>query len=145
MSTTVKQEFAARLHEICDDMHLPSARGRQTKLAALFGVSPNAARKWLHGLSMPEIELAVTIAKWAGVNLNWLIQGVGPKHGTRVEAKVLILDEALHILPPQMGLDMIDNLRSKLERLGKITAEEPHGRYNVMLDAYEKDLGRKPN
>lgn len=145
MNQNVKSEFAARLHEICDDMGLPKVRGRQTKLAQLFKVSPNAARKWLQGLGMPEIELAVLIANWAGVNLNWLLQGVGPKHGTRVDAKVLMLDEALHTLPREMGLDMIDNLRSKLERFGKITADEPAARYSVMLDAYEKELGRKPN
>ena len=46
-------------------------------------------------------------------------------------------------LPRESGLDLIDNLRAKLIRFGKIPAEEPAARYNVMLDAYEKELSRK--
>lgn len=134
--------FAQRLHEICDDKSLPQ-RGRQSRLGERFKVSQQAARKWLDGVNYPDMKTIVAIAEWAEVNINWLIQGVGPKTGTRVDSKVLILDEALHALPRDSALDVIDSLRAKLVRFRKLTAEEPAARYNVMLDAYEKDLGRK--
>lgn len=136
------QGFAQRLRELCDDKALP-LRGRQSRLAERFKVSQQAVRKWLEGVNYPDMKLIVAIADWGEVNVNWLLQGIGPKHGLRVESKVLMLDEALHALPRESGLDMIDNLRAKLIRFGKITAEEPATRYNVMLDAYEKDLARK--
>src|ERR1700754_872095 len=90
--------FAERLIELCVDKQLP-ARGRQTQLAKLFKVSQQAARKWLDGRSYPETDKIVAIADWAGVNVNWLLQGVGPKHGNRVDAKALVLDEAVRMLP----------------------------------------------
>lgn len=140
----VLEGFAQRLRELCDDKGLPE-RGRQSRLGARFKVSQQAARKWLDGLNYPDTRTIVAIAAWAEVNVNWLLQGVGPKHGSRVDAKVLVLDEALHALPREIGLDMIDSLRAKLVRFGKMSAEEPVARYNVMLDAYEKEISRKPH
>lgn len=132
------------MRELCDDKGLP-ARGRQTRLGERFKVSQQAARKWLDGVNYPDMKTIVAIAEWAEVNVNWLLQGQGPKHGNRVDAKVLVLDEALHALPREIGLDMIDTMRAKLVRFGKLSAEEPLGRYNVMLDAYEKEISRKPH
>lgn len=145
MSNEVKNGFALRLHEICDDMGLPKERGRQTKLAAVFSLNPNATRKWLHGVGMPELDMAVRLSSWAQVNVNWLLQGVGPKRGEKFDLKAAVIDEAIKSLPQDQGLDLIDNLRAKLERFGKLTAEEPLARYNVMLDAYEKEISRKLN
>jgi transcriptional regulator with XRE-family HTH domain len=136
--------FAQRLRELCEDKELPE-RGRQSRLGQRFKVSQQAARKWLDGLNYPDMRTIVAIAEWGEVNVNWLLQGVGPKHGNRVDAKVLVLDEALHALPREIALDVIDSLRAKLVRFGKITAEEPVARYNVMLDAYEKEISRKPH
>lgn len=132
-------EFAERLRDICEDMQLVE-RGRQTRLGKMFGVSQQAARKWLDGLTYPEMDTIVAIADWAGVNVNWLLQGVGPKRGNRVDAKVLLLDEAVHSLGPELGADLIDNLRAKLVRVGRLSAEEPKSRYGAMLDAYQHDL-----
>ncbi len=134
--------FATRLLEICSDKGLP-ARGRQTLLARIFKVSQQAARKWLDAESFPSTETIIEIADWADVNVNWLLQGVGPKSGTRVDAKVLVLDEAVHSLPPELGADLLDNIRTKLERIGKLDAREPTGRYHVMLKAYEEEIFRK--
>lgn len=50
----VKQQFAARLHALCDDMQLPRGRGRQSALAAKFGVSPNADRTHSVTLDLPQ-------------------------------------------------------------------------------------------
>jgi transcriptional regulator with XRE-family HTH domain len=135
--------FALRLIELCGDMKLP-ARGRQTQLARLFDVSQQATKKWLDGESLPKTETLNKIAEWAGVNVNWLQQGSGPKTGNRVDAKVLMLDEAIRSLPPEQGIDLIDNLRAKLVRFGKLSAAEPNARYAVMLKAYEHEL-KKPH
>jgi len=123
-------------------MALP-LRGRQTGLAKLFKVSQQAARKWLDADSFPNTDTIVAIADWGDVNVNWLLQGAGPKKGNRVDTKALLLDEAVHSLTPEMGGDLIDSLRAKLIRAGKLSAEEPRGRYSIMLDAYQAELGRK--
>jgi transcriptional regulator with XRE-family HTH domain len=139
---THKAEFAARLNEICTDKGLP-ARGRQTQLAKQFSVSQQAAKKWLDGTSYPEMDTVVAIAEWAEVNVNWLLQGVGLKQGNRMSTKAQLLDEAIRSLPPELGTDLIDNLRAKLERVGRLTAQEPPARYQTMLDAYELEISRK--
>lgn len=135
--------FAERMHEVCDDMGLPAERGRQSDLARHFGVTPKAARKWLNGDNYPELPLAIRIANWAQVNITWLLQGSGLKRGNRIDGKVAVLDEALHSLPPELGTDLVDNLRAKLVRAGKLQVQEPAGRYETMLRAYEKELGGK--
>lgn len=122
-------------------MGLP-ARGRQTQLARRFKVSQQAAKKWLDGIAFPQLETVLEIAEWANVNVNWLLQGAGPRSGNRIDGKVLVLDEALHSLPPDLGTDLIDNLRAKLQRVGKLVANEPQSRYSSMLDAYEAEINR---
>lgn len=136
-------EFAARMNEICDDKGLTKAHGRQAELGRKFDVTPKAARRWLLGLGLPELVMAIRIAEWADVNLNWLLQGVGPKRGNRIDARLAVLDDAIHSLPRDQGLDLIDNLRAKLIRVGRITAEEPEGRYQNVLQSYERDFQRK--
>lgn len=131
--------FSQRLAELCEEMGLPK-RGRQTRLAQLFKVSQQAARKWLDAESFPMLETLVEIADWADVNINWLLQGAGPKRGNRIDTKALILDEAVHSLTPALGADLLDSLRAKLIRLGKLSVEEPNDRYMAMLRAYEHDL-----
>lgn len=136
--------FAARMNELCEDKGLPK-RGRQVALAAQFKVTNKAARKWLLGLGYPEMDMAVKIANWGDVSLNWLLQGLGPKHERRVDARAALLDEAIRLLPRESGIDLIDSLRAKLIRIGKLDANEPAPRYGKMLDAYEDELGRKPH
>lgn len=120
-------------------MKLPN-RGRQTQLARKFDVSQQAAKKWLDGISFPTTETVVDIANWAGVNANWLLQGSGPKRGNRVSTQALVLDDALHDLTAEQRLDLIDNLRAKLIRTGRLRVEDTQGRYAVMLEAYSDKL-----
>lgn len=112
-------------------------------LAKQFGVSQQAAKKWLDGDSYPGTETIVAIADWADVNVNWLLQGAGPRRGNRIAGKMLVLDEAIQMLPAELGTDLIDNLRAKLQRIGKLDVNEPTNRYNVMLDAYEAEIQRR--
>jgi transcriptional regulator with XRE-family HTH domain len=143
-TSPTKQRFAERLHELCTDMGLP-ARGRTRLLAKQFGVSQQAASKWLAGAAYPELDTVVAICEWADVNVNWLLQGVGSKRDAKLSTKAQLLEEAIRSLPPELGTDLIDNLRIKLERVGRLTAQEPPRRYQTMLDAFEKEIanGRK--
>lgn len=138
-----KQQFAERLNEVCTDMKLPM-RGRASQLAKQFRVSPQAATKWLGGLSYPELDTVVAIAEWGDVHVNWLLQGVGLKRGSKISTRAQVIDEAIRSLPPELGIDLIDNLRAKLERAGRLIAQEPPARYQTALDAFEKELqGRR--
>lgn len=139
---TIRAAFAARMNALCDDMEIPKV-GRQVALSREFQVTNKAARRWLVGEGYPEMAMAVRIADWAGVNLNWLLQGVGPKRGSRVDGRVLVLDEAVQALNREQAADLIDNLRAKLTRIGKLSAEEPGSRFAIMLDAYEDALARR--
>lgn len=134
--------FAQRLNDVCDDMGITPDRGRQTALAKQFGVNPKAARKWLLGIGLPELATAIRIAVWGDVNLTWLLQGSGAKRGMRVDTKALVLDEAVRSLPSELGTDLVDNLRAKLQRIGRLSAE-PASRYRSMLDGYEKEFCKK--
>lgn len=70
--------FSLRMHEICDDMKLPR-HGRQSALAGLFKVSQKGARKWLEAESFPRWEHIIRITEWAGITVEWLMSGRGPK------------------------------------------------------------------
>jgi transcriptional regulator with XRE-family HTH domain len=127
------------MHEVCDDLGLPE-HGRQTKLAALLKVSQQAVGKWLSGETYPEMPRALALADRAGVNVAWLLQGVGPKRGTKVDTKVLELGEALSEMPGderQMVLDFIEYRISK----SQLFTGERLSRYMTMLDAFK----RKPS
>lgn len=124
-------------------MGLPRERGRQTELAKQFGFSPNAARKWLNGDGMPELENALRIANWAEVTIVWLLQGLGPKRGDKIETKAIVLDEALHSLPVDDGQQVLDFIRYKIEKADGPIVGERLARYMTMLDAFGNDMKRK--
>jgi transcriptional regulator with XRE-family HTH domain len=134
-----KSAFAGRLHEVCTDKGLPAERGRQSALATLFNVSPNAARKWLLGTGLPELEVAIRLAKWGQVNLEWLLTGRGPKRGAIFETKAIVLGEAIEELPEADRQQALDFVRYKLERSSTaLLSGERLARYMTMLDAFAK-------
>lgn len=143
MAQNVRADFATRLHELCDDMQLPPERGRQSRLAAIFRVTPNAARKWLNGEGMPELETAIEIANWADANVTWLLQGTGPKRGDRVDTKALVLNEAIEALPAEAGQQVMDFIKYKIERADGPISGERLARYMTMLDAFARDMKGK--
>lgn len=75
----MRRAFVGRLNEVCNDKQLPADRGRQTRLAETFKVSPQAARKWLKGEAYPALETMMQIAVWAEVSFEWLSTGRGEK------------------------------------------------------------------
>lgn len=133
--------------EVCDDLGIPAGRGRQKALGAMFGVTPKAARKWLVGDGYPELEMAVRISERAGVNLNWLLQGAGPKRGDKVETKALVLGETVQALGAAQGAEVLDFIRFKLSgaHAARLLASERVTRYMKMLDAFKADIQRRRN
>jgi transcriptional regulator with XRE-family HTH domain len=74
--------FAQRLQLALDLAALDKGRGRTARLAALYGVSRETARKWLGGLSLPELERLIDMATRFEVALEWLATGRGtPRAG----------------------------------------------------------------
>ena len=138
-----KQAFSARLREICAEKQLPD-RGRQSALASLFSVTPNAARKWLLGLGLPETEVAIRIAKWADVNYEWLMTGRGLMRGDKVPTRALVVDEVLRRGTPADRKEVVNFLRYKLENAEAPIAEEERARYLAALETYISDAPKRP-
>lgn len=130
---TIKTEFASRLNELCDDMGIPE-QGRQTHLAARFGVVPNAARKWLHGDGLPALEMCVRIANEANANISWLLQGEGLKRGNKIDVSAQLLKQALDDMPEDARQASFDFIGYQLTRAdGFISGDKVTG-YMKMLD-----------
>lgn len=111
----VLAQFAQRLNEVCDDMGVPE-QGRQSglarKVSELAGKTyvPNAVRKWLNGLGMPELSMAIRLANWAGVSVTWLLQGTEPKRGAAVPMSAVIFDEAMRELPADAARSIVNHI-----------------------------------
>ena len=125
-------------------MGLPPVRGRQTRLAEIFKVTPNAARKWLQGEGMPELDLSVAIADWASININWLLQGAGPKRGDKIDTKALVLNEAIESLPDDRRRQVVDFIGYVIEKSdGPLFVGERLARYKKMLAAFKVSPDQK--
>lgn len=79
-------DFAGRLREAMLDKNLTARKQAasgvdvsQLKVAA--GVTLEMARRYVEGTALPRPEKMTRIAKWLGVNLHWLRDGIGPKKG----------------------------------------------------------------
>lgn len=76
MAKSVREEFAERLKQALDEA---GYRDRKLKeLGALFAVTPQAVRKWLHGEAMPTAEHAPLVAERLGVRRAWLLDNELP-------------------------------------------------------------------
>jgi hypothetical protein len=139
-TSSERQVFALRMHEICDDLKLPKGRGRQTELGKLLEVTPKGARKWLTGAGWPEMDMAVRIANKAGVNVLWLLQGTGLKRGDRIDENTRTVVEAIERLPTEERGRVLNYLRFELQEHPGWFAEETRARYVSAIDA----LTRKP-
>lgn len=132
--------FAARMNELCDDLGIPPGRGRQTELARLVKLNPNAARKWLHAEGYPNIDVAVALCDRAGIHISWLLQGTLPKRiDSRTDTKALILDEALHTLSADDAKQVFDFISYKIEKSEVPIVGKRLSRYMKMLDAFKAD------
>lgn len=127
--------FASRLHEICDDMGMP-VRGRKTQLAAKFKLAYQSVGKWLDGVGFPETERILELANWADVNVNWLLQGAGPKRGNLIDTKALVISEAIQSLPKERRDTVLELLGVQIEKSGSMIASERQARYLAALENF---------
>jgi transcriptional regulator with XRE-family HTH domain len=69
------KDFSSRLKDVMDE------RGfSQSDLARLLEITPTGVWNWLHNGVQPRPEMAAKIAQALGVNVNWLMRGVGPRN-----------------------------------------------------------------
>lgn len=132
-ASAIKSEFAKRLEEICDDMGIPEG-GRQTKLASQFEVVPNTARKWLLGIGLPELEMCMRIAKWADVNLLWLLQGGGLKKGEKIDKEAQALKQLIDEMPGESRQASFDFIGYQLTRADGFIRPDKVSEYMKLLD-----------
>jgi len=141
----IRQAFAARINEVCDDLQIPRGHGRQTALGKLFGVTPKGARKWLVGAGYPDMAMAVRIANAARVNVNWLLQGLGPKRGEHYDLRTVTITEGIEELPSEDRKQVFEFIRYKFDKADGWFAEEKLARYMTVLDQLAKASTGKPN
>lgn len=78
MSYIEKIELAKRMNYVADLLNIPEkGKNRQKLFGEKFGVSQEAARKWLSGEAIPTDERCILISKEAGVSYEWLKTGRG--------------------------------------------------------------------
>lgn len=116
----VLHEFASRLNEALDDLGAPQRGripGRQPWLAKRLHKSQRGVGKWIIGEGMPKQEDQAPLADFLGVRVEWLIFGLGPKHGNRLRERVsqVITDSRVRMTPRQKKA-LIDKIVQCLER-----------------------------
>ncbi len=91
MIVNEKYSFAARMNQVADILGIPpKGENRQALMGKMFKVSQEAARKWLAGESMPQMEKSIEICKKANVTIEWLLTGRGiAEYEKTPEAQVL--------------------------------------------------------
>lgn len=71
--------FSERLNHALDLNGVPpKGKGRQIKVADMFGVSQRGAGKWLEAEVYPDLARIAIIANRLNVNVEWLAYGTGP-------------------------------------------------------------------
>lgn len=143
----VREAFARRMHELCDELGIPRGHGRNAALGRKVGKTPNAARKWLLGLGYPEMALAVTLCNEAGVNVVWLLQGVGPKRGERSDPVAMQVAEGIESLPNENRQHVLEYLRYEFDRADGWFTSDALARYIDSIEELQRRAAktRKPS
>lgn len=71
------KEFADRLRQTLDRARFEEGRGRTGALADRYAVSRETVRKWLTGLTLPELARIIELAKDFDASFEWLVTGRG--------------------------------------------------------------------
>jgi transcriptional regulator with XRE-family HTH domain len=90
--TRAYSAFAERLALALDAMEqagCPRARGRALWVANRYGVSGEAARKWLVGLAIPDQANLARIADDTCFSVNWLHAGIGSPRSSGVDVPIV--------------------------------------------------------
>ena len=78
--TAPYEDFADRLQQTLDRARFVQGRGRTSALADRYAVSRETARKWLTGLTLPELARIIELAKDLNASFEWLATGRGRVH-----------------------------------------------------------------
>ncbi|MEG3792480.1 DNA-binding protein [Lysobacter sp. CCNWLW3] len=84
---SIHHDFAQRLRHALDYSGFIKGRGRIGALAIQYNVSRETARKWLAGLSLPELQRMIDIARQQRVSFEWLSTGRGSVDGNGVSVR----------------------------------------------------------
>lgn len=82
--------FAARLREVIEEAHNPSA------YAEACGLSPSLVQSYSQG-SQPGLENLIKLANGAAVTVEWLATGRGPKHPSDIDTETFALIQRMNI------------------------------------------------
>lgn len=104
-----KLEFANRLNFALDSVGIPrKGKGRQDLVAAMFGVTRFAARKWLEGEAFPETARLQEISEKLSVSYEWLISGGSPMQSPAISAYLPSANKHPHFCNiPIIAWDMV--------------------------------------
>jgi len=73
-SQALAQTFADRFNRALDKGNFPSLHfGRQREVALRFNVTRSAARKWVTGICLPDVDHLITICNELGVTIDYLV------------------------------------------------------------------------
>lgn len=81
------EDFAQRLRHALDYSGFAKGRARIGALAIQYNVSRETARKWLAGLSLPELQRMIDIATQQRVSFEWLSTGRGSVDGNGLSVR----------------------------------------------------------
>src|SRR6266852_7639325 len=126
MSTSVETEFRRRLRLIMQQF------GSVADLAKAVGVSDNAIYKWVSGRGQPGMSSLVSLARAAGVSVEWLATGRGaPAKGQARSSEPEFTAMPRHHLrgnggsPAIQSPQIVDYLNFKSEWLQRVLAADP--------------------
>ncbi len=115
MTNSVINEFSKRMNIVADMLKIPPlGKNRQSVLGKMFGVSQEAARKWISGESMPQLSKCIEIAQKANVSVEWLLTGKGEQRvpvtysANTPEQKVLALMQYMDEATKYQAVKIID-------------------------------------
>lgn len=95
---SVRAKFGARVSEAMMDAGHIRKRGSLIGpdlylLAEKLQVSREMARRYLAGEGLPDPDKIAQLAEWLAVNISWLRDGVGAKHGDAPSADDIAKDD----------------------------------------------------
>lgn len=111
-------DYAARLHEACEDLGIPKHR-RSSTIAAWVSKAAGrdekgnseAPRRWLLGYNMPRAAEEAVIIENLNVNVDWLQYGRGQKKLVQTESD--IVKEKLSNIQDTEIVDLLRNMTSE--------------------------------
>lgn len=111
-------EFARRLKKACDESVLvpEKGKGQQVWIAAKLGITQEAVRKYMEGLTRPRPDKMKELAKLLAVDESWLALGVNPEMDARQKRQYSNRAEAATYL--SFGVFMANNYTCAFGREG---------------------------